>query len=416
MRSLPVTPVAPWPASPPPGAAAPHDDAARWPAAVRTARALVLAHGWNATAYQLVNPGLRLWFAAAGDAVVGWVRHVGVRVVAGAPVCAPARLAAVVAEFEAAARRAGDGVCYFGAERRLEGVLAGSPGHARLLLGAQPVWEPAAMAATMRAHPSLRAQLHRARNKGVTVEALPAGGAADEPALAGVLEEWLATRGLPTLHFLVEPRTLTRLDDRRVFVARRDGAVVGFTVLSPVPARGGWLVEQFVRGRGAPNGTVESLLHVAAGAVAAAGATYLTLGLAPLSRRTHDGGAPPPLWLRATLAWMRAHGRRFYDFDGLDAFKAKFRPARWDPVYAIATAPGGRFPVRALWAIAGAFGGCSPVTLAARALGRAGRQEVRWLLALTDPGDATARRRGDRTPRREAGREPARLEPYPPGG
>ena len=64
------------------------------------ARALVLTHGWNATAYQILNPGIAHWFPAAGDAVVGFVRRSGVRVVAGAPVCAPERLLEVASEFE----------------------------------------------------------------------------------------------------------------------------------------------------------------------------------------------------------------------------------------------------------------------------------------------------------------------------
>ena len=51
---------------------------------LEVAREFVLQHGWNATAYQRVNPGLALWFADEGDAVVGYVRHHRVRVVAGA--------------------------------------------------------------------------------------------------------------------------------------------------------------------------------------------------------------------------------------------------------------------------------------------------------------------------------------------
>src|SRR6476469_2178183 len=70
------------------------------------ARSLVLRYGWNATAYQLLNPGIQLWFSGAGDGVVGFVRHGRTRVVAGAPVCAPERLAAVAEEFLADARSA----------------------------------------------------------------------------------------------------------------------------------------------------------------------------------------------------------------------------------------------------------------------------------------------------------------------
>ena len=45
-------------------------------------------------------------------------------------------------------------------------------------------------------------------------------------------------------------------------------SVVGYAVLSPVPARSGWLVEQVMRGRKAPNGTAESMVSIAARALA----------------------------------------------------------------------------------------------------------------------------------------------------
>ena len=54
---------------------------------------------------------------------------------------------------------------------------------------------------------------------------------------------------------------------------------------------------------------------------------------------------------------------------GLDAFKAKFNPEEWEPIYAIAE--GASFPPRALYAIAGAFSGGVPIRLVLRALLRA---------------------------------------------
>ena len=106
------------------------------------ARDLVLAHGWNATAYQIVNPGMSLWFSARGDAVVGYVERRLTRVVAGAPVCAPDRLVDVVDEFEQECKMKRRRVLYFGAEARLESVLRGRADHARVLLGSQPSWNP----------------------------------------------------------------------------------------------------------------------------------------------------------------------------------------------------------------------------------------------------------------------------------
>lgn len=341
------------------------------------ARELILKYGWNSTAYQIINPGISHWFAARGDALVGYVRYAGVRVVAGAPVAALERLSEVTAEFEDDARRAGDKVCYFGAEERLEQVSRGGASHAVVTLGAQPTWHPAHLRDQIRRYPSLRAQLNRARNKRVSVEQWSWQRATGNPELQRVLTSWLEAKGLPPLRFLVEPQTLSQLEDRMVFVAEREGRVVGFLVASPIPARSGWLIEQIIRGPKAPNGVAELLIDAAADAMAGTGAEYITLGLAPLSRRAGLSQSRAPWWLRAMLAWVRAHGRRFYDFDGLDRFKAKFQPEEWAPVYAVASEPS--FSPRLLYAIAAAFSGGSPVWTILKAAGRAVRQEIRWL-------------------------------------
>lgn len=339
------------------------------------ARALVLAHGRNATCYQILNPGFRRWFSPEGDAVAGYVTAAGVRVVAGAPVCAPERLAAAVAGFEDDAVRRGRRVCYFGAEEPLAEVLRARGPCDRLVLGAQPLWSPASMVAAFAGKASLRAQVNRARNKGVAARRWPSDHAAGHPGLARCLAEWLATRGLPPMHFLVEPETLARLEDRRVFVAERVGEPIAFLVASPVPARGGWLIEQIVRGHGAPNGTSELLLHAAALELAAHEARFLTLGLSPLSRRAMPPGTRPPRVIRLILAGVRAWGRRFYDFQGLEAFKAKFLPDAWEPIYAIAAER--RFSLHSLYAIAGAFSGRSPVGFVARGVGRVALRALR---------------------------------------
>ncbi len=344
---------------------------------LRQARELVLRHGWNATAYQIINPGIELWFSSTCDAVVGFVRARNTLVVAGAPVCARARLADVATEFEQAARRDGKRVCYFGAEARLESLYRGALTHSMVLLGAQPAWRPRNWRAIISRHASLRAQFNRARNKSVSVSEWPSSQAVGHPALQDCLQEWLATRGLPPMHFLVEPQTLERLVDRRVFVAERKGQIVGFLVASPVPRRNGWLIEQIIRGRGAPNGTAELMIDAAVRVMADEESEYVTLGLSPLSSRAAISREKTPLWLRWSFSWARAHGRRFYNFDGLDAFKTKFQPERWDPVFAIFNAP--HFSPTALYAIAEAFTKGAPIRAVASALLKAAQTEAGWL-------------------------------------
>lgn len=340
------------------------------------ARELVLRYGWNTLAYQILNPGLSHWFTSGGEGVVGYLAAGGAWVAAGAPVCPPEQVAAVAAAFEAAAARARRRVCYVGAQARLVEALAGDMPVARLQVGSQPAWDPRRWPEIVAGKASLRAQLARARNKGVAVEPWPAADAAADAGVRRCLREWLATRDLPPLHFLVEPETLAIHQDRRAFVARRGGAVVAYLVATPVPQRNGWLLEQVVRGEAAPNGAAELLIDGAMRELAAAGATYVTLGVAPLSARA-DGtdDAPEPV-ARAMLAWVRAHGRRFYNFAGLEAFKAKLQPDSWEPIYLVSRERA--TSLHTLYAVAGAFAGQPLPLFVGRAAARAAAQELRW--------------------------------------
>lgn len=338
------------------------------------ARRLVLEHGWNSTCYQLLNPGIEHWWSARGGGLVGFVRSGGLAIVAGAPVCAEADLPQIIDEWEAFAQREGLGVCYFGAEQRLLEALARSPRQVNVHLGSQPEWHPDAFRQGIQADASLRAQLNRARNKGVSVREWSREEAENHPGLRQVLGEWLAARGLPTLHFLVEPETLGDLRDRRLFVAETAHQILGFVTLCPVAARDGWLTEQFVRGRAAPNGTVELMLAEAARAVAAEGSKYFTMGIVPLVSLGPVSHLGEPGWLNFLRRWAKAHYVRFYNFRGLSEFKSKFHPERWQPVVVIVKAE--RFRISHLRAIARAFTRTSPELTVLQGIGKAVRAEV----------------------------------------
>lgn len=338
------------------------------------ARELVMRYGWNTTCFQIVNPGIEYWFGPDGDSVVGFVSSKKVRVVAGAPVSEEKKLYQVSQLFEEESAALGCSVCYFGAEGRLDKLYHHSATHSSVLLGAQPVWKPADWPSVVAAHSSLRAQINRAKNKGVVVTEWPIDRANQSPELRECLQSWFTIKGLPPLHFVIEPETLGRLDHRRVFVAERKGIVEAFLVLSPIPDRSGWLTEQFPHRRGAPNGTVESMMDKAIRTIADEGYEYITLGLSPLSKRADIEPFDNPLWIRILLAWMRRHGQRFYNFDGLDRFKFKLMPEYWEPVFAIANET--RFSGKTLWAIALAFTENRPFDVIGRGLAKAVRNEL----------------------------------------
>ena len=283
--------------------------------------ALLKQHGWNATSFQVLEPGYEYFFSGPG-ACVAYVDTGAAWVAAGAPIAPTAELQAVADHFTTAARQAGRRALFFATEPRFTGAV----NLTSLCIGEQPVWDPAEWAQTLQQSRSLREQLRRARAKGVQVRLLPAAELQDPQApirraVEGLVGRWLGTRQMAPMGFLVQLHLFTEAAERRCLVAEVDGRLVGVLGMIPVYARGGWFCEDLLRAPNAPNGTIELLVDAAMRLSSDSRSRYVTLGLAALS-----GSLPAPL--RAARRW----GAALYDFEGLRSFKAKLRPKQWVPI------------------------------------------------------------------------------------
>ncbi len=286
------------------------------------ALALLKRFGWNATSFQCLEPGFQYWFDDE-DACVAYVDTGRAWVAAGAPIAPPARFADVARRFLRAAAEADRRVCFFAVEQRFVDLIP----CCAISIGEQPVWNPAEWPTVLASSRSLREQLRRARAKGVRVCSLEPGDLSDPAgeqrrSVDALIHRWLVSRPMPAMGFLVQIAPFSFPGERRFFVAEREGHVVGFLAMVPVYARNGWLAEDLLRDRSAPNGTAELLVDAAMRAAEAEGSTYLTLGLAPLS-----GGVGG--WLRRIRSWSSG----LYNFEGLRAFRERLRPSNWSPLY-----------------------------------------------------------------------------------
>jgi len=284
---------------------------------------IVRRFGWNAMSFQVFTPGLSYWFAD-GDACVAYLDTGSAWVVAGAPLAAETDMMRVANQFCVAAKENSRRAVFVATERRFLELVGNFKA---IAIGEMPVWDPADWSDTVAKTRRLREQLSRARNKGVRVRRVePCEVIGPDPRLRGQIEKlistWEAKRPLPPLGFVVQVTPLTLIVDRRTFVAEVDGNVVGFASVVPVFARNGWTVQDLVRAPNAPNGTVELLVDAAMRDAAKLGSHYVTLGLSPLSG---DVGL--------LLSIVRTCASSLFDFAALRAFKAKFRPREWVPIY-----------------------------------------------------------------------------------
>ncbi|MFO0667647.1 MAG: DUF2156 domain-containing protein [Polyangiaceae bacterium] len=343
------------------------------PASPRSrALSLLRRWGWNATGFQGLEEGFHYYFDR-DDACVAYVDTGRAWVVAGAPIGPHERIASVVRNFVARAEGEGRRVCFFAVEER----FVERTGLPAILVGEQPTWDPRRWERTLSSRPSLREQLRRARAKGVRVRRVPTEEIVDPKgkvrlAFESLVATWVGTRAMPRMRFLVDVQLFSFPEERRYFAAEREGVVEGFLVAVPIFARDGWLIEDLVRAPAAPNGTAELLVHEAMTTFAHAGASYATLGLAPLS------GAVP-----RRLGVFRRWASGLYDFEGIRAFKSKLGPHTWDPVY-LAHPHDGSANV-ALYDVLAAFAGGSFVGFGVKTLLRGPAIVLRALAVLLVP-------------------------------
>ena len=281
-------------------------------------------HGTDAVSFQALKAGTHWWLDEAPPvgtgAQVAYVPSGGSWIAIGTPLAESAVRQEAILRFINAARAAGRRPMFFGIED-----LTPFVGCRTLLLGLQSVLKPSEWDATLRHRPRLREQLRRARAKGVIVREVQAeevvGGTPLRRDVERLRSEWLASRHLEPMSFLVAVDPFYSAGEHLYFVAERRGVSVQFLSAVPIYAANGWLMEDMLRGRDAPNGTTELVIDALMRRVEAARG-WLTPGLTPLS-------GPIPWWLRLT----RCASVALYDFSGLWRFRSRLRPSAWSSVW-----------------------------------------------------------------------------------
>lgn len=321
---------------------------------------LIRAYGVSANAFQILEPGYRYFFEGSpsdAESVIAYVETSRWWVVAGGPIGPLEDVARAFQGFVAQAHAQKKSVILMGVEptllKALEPVLQA---YSVIKIGEQPEWNVQDYSIDGSLRRTVRTQVNRARNKGVQVRRVDHSELVRAPGVLRlqiqyIMDKWLASRRVAPLRFMVNLEPFLYPEERRYYVAEKGTETVGFLAAVPVYGRKGWFFEDVIRVPDAPNGTGESLIHHAMVDVRDHGEDYATLGLSPLSGIQKGTGDD------RVLRWgLRQASKRLeavYGFDGLRRFKARFKPDRWVPQYAIMPQKASR--ISAVWAIVCAF-------------------------------------------------------------
>ncbi|MBN8998313.1 MAG: bifunctional lysylphosphatidylglycerol flippase/synthetase MprF, partial [Rhizobiales bacterium] len=190
---------------------------------------------------------------------------------------------------------------------------------------------------------SLRHAYNRAQRDGLSFELLTqAEVTAELDALQAVSNLWLAERKARENRFSIGAFERDYVAAQPAAVVRREGRIIAFATLMTTRLKSEVTVDLMRCAPDAPAGTMEFLFVALMLRLKADGYRAFDLGMAPLSGLYESPAAP--FWHKIARAVVD-HGERFYNFNGLRAFKAKFQPD-WHPRYLAVS--GGASPVLAL--------------------------------------------------------------------
>ncbi len=293
-------------------------------------RSLILRHGYNTNAYVTLLPPPFTYFTAPGiDGTIAYQRYGRVWLCGGDPICAEADIVPLTAAFMHAARRRRMAIAFLPATPRATRLLTAQLGFDHVKIGEDNFYDLRTWSTRGQKMKHIRANINRAVREGVTVRRCAPHEVTDaiRTQVVQLIDAWLTTRGMTALSFLLGIHPFALMEDRRLFLAWKDGKVVGFLACSPIPARDAWYLEDIIRDDDAPVGVTELLFQESVAALKAEGATYGTLGMAALADcgPTHQ----PPAHRRTGWVFETIYTRlnTFYHFQSLRFYKEKFGPA-----------------------------------------------------------------------------------------
>ncbi|ABC23677.1 bifunctional lysylphosphatidylglycerol flippase/synthetase MprF [Rhodospirillum rubrum] len=198
----------------------------------------------------------------------------------------------------------------------------------------------------------LRQTVSRCSRDGLVFSLLsPDEIAAEMDRLEEISDAWLASHRAREKRFSLGAFDRSYVQSQTVAVLRRADQIVAFATVMTTALTEEATIDLMRFDDEAPRSAMEFLFIRLMEHFKAAGYDRLHLGMAPLSGLSSSPAAP--FWHRVGRAVFE-HGERFYNFQGLRAFKAKFQP-EWQPRY-LAVA-GGLNPALALADIATLIGG-----------------------------------------------------------
>jgi hypothetical protein len=149
-----------------------------------------------------------------------------------------------------------------------------------------------------------------------------------------VIAQWKARKLIDLGGGLNTVNPFEKMEARRYFLATSQGGrLEGFLVATPIPGENSFFLEDLVLREGSARGAGELLTLETMITLAERGAKFASLGVVSLTSVTKESAEGMPSLAELVLVKIPAYLSRFYNVAGLETFRKRFKPQRWEHVH-----------------------------------------------------------------------------------
>lgn len=296
---------------------------------------LLHEHGGCSVSWMTTWPRMCHMITADGTGAIGFREHGGVAIALGDPVAPVGALEDVIEEFLARSEAA-DVIPFLFSCTEATAAVAARMGWQTVQIAEDTLIDLPKLAFTGKSWQPVRTAINRAEAEGVSFRLveLAAESQAIQDQVVAISNQWLGEKALPEMGFTLGGVPEAMDPEARVALAvDAEGTVHGVLSWLPAYRRGGgvegWTLDVMRRLDGGFSKTMEFLIASSALAFKEQGASYVSLGGAPLARSRDAAAADRPI--EQLLDLLGATMEPLYGFRSLHQFKAKFSP-RTEPM------------------------------------------------------------------------------------
>jgi phosphatidylglycerol lysyltransferase len=296
---------------------------------------LVKLYGRSPISYLALEPDKLLFFGENVEGVIAYQIAAGVAVCCGDPICAESDTMMLLSEFMIFCQNNGRSITMINVmDQFLQ--LYQAAGFGWIKYGEDAMFNLANYNLAGGKVAKVRASINHAVKAGITVTEYRPTVARDnqiEQEIAEISRQWLAGKKSSELSFMLGGTGLDNPMERRYFLAKdTDGKILGFVVFLPYDQNRGYMADVTRRRSDAPQGVLEKIIYDGFMTLKAEGATWGSMGLAPLVNVREEDHT---LIVGRLFDFIYEHLNNLYGFKSLYHAKKKYAPTDWIPRYMV---------------------------------------------------------------------------------